>query len=351
MKFQHKILASAAIFALSASWASADQFFLDPGVDLDGSSSALQDPDTQTGLLSFMNFNPNATSVYTERASGTGLNNDTDGLLKNGETLDFVDIGSVNVGSFNDLFGTTDKFATSFEGFNDNWQLRVDYAIGGSATYSGATLNMRNISNGQTFAANTGLSPTFNNLGTFNVYLVDIGVPDVPDLGESSIPLPSLGTKVLQMNVNGSATQLAPGNLELSGEVDYGWLATSGYSAATQSAIESFFKLANGTSFYDSWANNKPVTWEVQTNVEPNLIPRNNVAPNGTTANRGKSNVKPGLGVVDCAAGTFCRTTSLNMDVEFAAPVPEPEVTLMIGLGMLGLGFGAATRRKSKSAA
>lgn len=349
MKFQHKILASAAIFALSASWASAHQFFLDPGVDLDGSSSALQDPDTQTGLFTFMNFKPNATSVYTERASGTGLNNDTDGLLKNGETLDFVDIGSVNIGSFNDVFGTTDKFATSFEGFNDNWQLRIDYAIGGSATYSGATLNMRNITNGQTFAANAGLFPTFNNQGKFNVYLVDIGSDDVPNLGTPTNP----GTKLLQMNVNGSASQLAPGNLELSGEVDYTWLASSGYNAATKSAIENFFKLANGTSFYQSWANNKPVTWEVQTNIEPNLIPRNNVAPNGTTANRGKSNVKPGLSNVNCAAGTFCRTTSLNMNVDFSAPVPEPEVTLMIGLGMLGLGlgFGAATRRKSKSAA
>lgn len=333
MKFQSKLLATAALFAVSASCAYASTFYLNPGADLD-SAGAVTDADTKTGNFSFMNFNPNATSVYTQRSVASGYTAAT-GMLTNGDVIDFIDTGIVNVGSFNDSFGTTDKFMTSFEGFGDSWQLRVEYSVSGSSVVSGlaAPVDMTNVADHETFALGTGLIPTFDSSGRFNIFISDIGADDVPELSNQ---------KVLQLNVNQNAN-ITPGNLELAGTVDYSWLASSGYTAPQITAIENFFNLTDGTSFYESWANSIPVTWQIQTNVEPNLIPRNNVAPNGSV---GKSNVKDGLNPnVACAAGTFCRTTSLNMDVEF---VPEPEMILMLGLGMIGLGY-VNKNRKTRS--
>lgn len=324
MKLHPNLLATAMLFALGTSGTFASTFYINPGADLD-TPGANTDLDTNTGLFSFMNFNPNATSVYTQQVNNTA----TAGYLSDGDILDFVDSGIVNVGSFNDEIGTTDKFATSFEGFGDTWRLRVEYSVSGTAVVDilGAPIDMTNVSNQQVFAPGTGLIPSFNGTGTFNVYIDDFGASDVPYLSNQ---------KVLQLNLS-PYTAITPGNLELKGTVDYSWLASAMYTPDQTTAIENFFNLSNGTSFFENWANNNPVTWQIQTNVEPNLIPRNNVAPNG---NVGKSNVKAGLNQnVSCAIGTFCRTTSLNMDVEF---VPEPEMMLMLGLGLLGL---AAAKR------
>lgn len=334
MKFHNNFLATAALFALSASCTLASTFYLNPGANLDA-PGAKTDTNTRTGELSFINLNPNATSIYTQIAGQTA----TVGKLTDGDVLNIVDNGVVHIGSFNNSTHTTDKFETSFEGFGDSWRLRVEYSVSGTAVVSGlgagVQIDMTNIANQESFSVG-GIIPSFDNTGRFNIYIDDIGDNDVPELSNQ---------KVLQLNLD-PYTALTPANLELKGTVDYAWLAGSGYSAAQTSAIENFFRLTNGTSFYENWANNKPVTWKLQTNTEPNLIPRNNVAPNG---NVGKSNVKSGLNQdVSCAINTFCRTTSLNMDIQF--DVPEPELALMLGLGILGLGFTSAKRHKTTSA-
>jgi hypothetical protein len=363
MNLRLKIMATAVIAALSATNAyaipaTADGFLLNPGYDGDtplaflGFANDLNTVTSTTNPAKFVNFNANATSIYIQPVATTA----TPGFLTNGDILTFRDKiqTPIVISSLNSAGGPLSPFVDSLEGFNTTWQLKVDYDIQGTATVAvpagDQPINMTTtlpllggVPDGTVFPTpNTGLVPSFTPITSIISLYINNPVGAVPDLVS--------GQKILEMKLISGGFLI--GNLELTGQVDYSWLAGSGYTAAQMTAIKNFFTFASdGKSFYDLWALDPSAahifapTWQVNTNVEPNLIPRQDTLG---------SNTKPGLtpgACPDTTPDSFCRTTSLNVDIAFQRAVPEPDTILMLGIGMMGLGFSIAKRHSKKLAA
>jgi hypothetical protein len=351
MKLSPYILAAVGL-ALASSGAQAVNVYANPGANLD-----FIDADTITDNFLHVNYNPLATSVYTERSDGFGVNA-ADGLLKNGEILNFSDQGIINLSSLTyvDGMGNLQTLSglsgDSTEGITTSWTLQLRYNISGYATagFTGyETFNSLGASTGTTttstinigpggipvgtrFLANEGLVPVFQT-GMFDYYLVDPSNV-VPDL--------ATGDKVLELDLTNYVFSIP--NLELDGKADYSGAWFTGLSAAKQAAVKNFFSFANpvgGLSrFYDIWeAGVNNVSWQMNTNVTPNLIPRS----------AGNHNL-PGGSNPACAAGTFCRSTTLNLDFQFnptAVTVPEPGALSLMGVGLIGAFFSRRNSRKT----
>tara|TARA_R110001583_G_scaffold188249_1_gene350280 strand:- start:3008 stop:4057 length:1050 start_codon:yes stop_codon:yes gene_type:complete len=296
------------------------------------------DADSKTAAFLDLNTALNATSVYTAPGGTT---------LQNGDILSFTDTGSATVNVLNDGAGDLAQSTSSLEGFGTTtWNLEISYSISGIAQASiGADIDTTLLANGATFAAGEGLLPAFQS-GTIDIFYNEVS-------GFS--PLAGViddGQQVLQLILTPGAV-LGATNLELFGTVDFSWFdadmdgaADAGLllTAAEEAAIKNLFNFVSPVggknSYYDIWLDGvtslPPVAnvfWDLNTNVEPNLIP----LAGGNTG----SLANPG-----CAAGKLCRTTNLNLDVEFS-PVPEPSSVALLGLGLLGL--GASVRRKRQA--
>jgi hypothetical protein len=352
MKLQRKILATAVILAASATSAHAEPFKLNVG-NIDTSlavTGLFADANTyaadgggagiNAAPASVVNFNPNATSVYTQPVATTK----TAGWLNNGDILNFSDNGSVPISSFNNVLTTLQGTTSSMEGFGTTWGMRLDYTVNGNATVTAiaAPINMATVANGQVFVpVGSGMVPTFTG-GTFKFFVEYLQPAANFWNGFLATPFPNVanGAQVLELNVAGGT--VAIGNLTLDGEVDY---TNAGAWTPQQ---KNFFTFADGTTFYSQWLAGLAPTWAVNTNVEPNLVPR--------TGNAGGANfpAKGAPGFCPNDATHFCRSTLLNMDVGFekaTIPVPEPDMMLMMGAGIMGLGFATAKRRRKQLAA
>lgn len=355
MKLQHKILATATILAASVSTASAQAAFMMnvgnidaslgiTGLFADGNPYAADGNGTTVPGANGANLNPTATSVYTQQAGAT------QGLLYNGNILDFHDTGTNTVGTFNNSLGQTlsssanSTSASSMEGYGTTWQLRVMYDVFGTAMVVGqpaAGTNMNTVTTGQAFSPATGLAPNFTG-GTIKFY-VDYIQPGANFWnGFLSTPFPNVadGTEVLELAVAGGAPDI--GVLKLNGTVDY----TN--AGAWTDAAKNFFAFADGTSFYSLWVAGQAPTWSINTSVSDNLIPRV-----GTTG----SNHVVGAPAGPCPNDptSFCRSTQLNMSIAFetADPVidvPEPDMTLLMSVGIMVFGFANAKHRRKPSA-
>jgi hypothetical protein len=351
MKLQHKILATATILAASVSTASAQAAFMMNvgnidgaipaflGLFADGNPYAADGNGTTIPGANGANLNPTATSVYTQQAGAT------QGLLLNGDILDFHDSGTNIINSFNNSLGQTLGNNTgSMEGYGTTWQLRVEYDVNGTATVVGqpaAGINMNTVTTGQAFSPATGLAPNFTG-GTLKFY-VDYIQPGANFWnGFLSTPFPNVadGTEVLELAVAGGAPDI--GVLKLNGTVDY----TN--AGAWTDAAKNFFAFADGTSFYSLWDTAQAPTWSINTSVSDNLIPRV-----GTVG----SNHVVGAPAGPCPNDptSFCRSTQLNMSIAFetADPVidvPEPDMTLLMSVGIMVFGFANAKHRRKPSA-
>jgi hypothetical protein len=135
----------------------------------------------------------------------------------------------------------------------------------------------------------------------------------------------NVGTEqVARLLVGGGIAEAA--NVNLSGIVDYSWLATATDTGNTSADAKTFFEhttASNGfTNFYDIWLDSTTanVTWDFDFTVtQPNKLYTGNSA-------------------------SAVRVTDLNGQIAFS--VPEPSTIAILGLGLLGFA-GASRRRKS----
>jgi PEP-CTERM motif len=337
-----KLAASVMVLAACgfAGSASADFVVIDTGVDMiPGVPNPPNDADNLTEPFAALGLFPDATSIYT---------GDDDGILTPGEVLNFTDTGVVDISALVPLGGDV----PAMEGYGLSWNMTATYSVGGTAMFVGAApIDTTLLAEGALFDPGEGFIPTFTS------GVVDIVFNDTFGL----FGLAGGTTQVLQLDLVPPVTGVAPGNILLSGILDYSWYAPAGAPVVGTAdwLVQNLFSFENGPSFYDlAGVGGIDIDWRADFNADPNLIPYNigglgNVAGTGLTApacQEGQPTPTPvpteGGIAVTAEGGELCRRTNLNMTIEFAQ-VPVPGTLALMGLGLVGFGVGLMRRRRS----